>query len=78
MKRKLFFLLPLAVCIYAASQEPVAVYTFTCTGNASQRVGPCPQGGRPISLIQGSDSNFYGAAQVSSEQPEATGARFSR
>jgi uncharacterized repeat protein (TIGR03803 family) len=49
-----------------AANTPVPAYTFICNGNAS-RMGPCPQGGRPNSLIQGSDGNFYGAAQVTME-----------
>jgi uncharacterized repeat protein (TIGR03803 family) len=53
--------------ISAAAQQPVAVYTFECTGNAFERSGSCPQGGRPDSLLQGSDGNFYGTAQVSNE-----------
>ena len=57
----------LAISISAAAQQPVAVYTFECTGNAFERSGSCPQGGRPDSLLQGSDGNFYGTAQVSNE-----------
>jgi len=57
----------LASSAYAASPQPVAVYTFTCNGNAFERIGSCPDGGRPDSLIQGSDGNFYGAAQDSME-----------
>jgi uncharacterized repeat protein (TIGR03803 family) len=70
----------LALCIFLvlptifayASSQPVVAYTFTCTGNAVERMGPCPQGGRPNVLIQGADGNFYGTAQVSNEgnQPE--------
>jgi uncharacterized repeat protein (TIGR03803 family) len=52
---------------YAAGPEFSAVYTFTCNGNPNQRSGACPQGGRPVSIILGSDGNFYGAAQVSME-----------
>jgi uncharacterized repeat protein (TIGR03803 family) len=57
----------LASSAFAASNEPVPVYTFTCTGNAVLRLGSCPSGGRPESLILGSDGNFYGAAQASVE-----------
>jgi|HubBroStandDraft_4_1064222.scaffolds.fasta_scaffold49999_2 uncharacterized repeat protein (TIGR03803 family) len=70
MKGKLLFATVfalLAVTSVAAAQEPTAVYTFTCNGNASERIGNCPQGGRPDSLIQASDGNFYGAAQDSME-----------
>jgi hypothetical protein len=57
----------LASSAIAANPKPVAIYTFTCNGNPSQRTGRCPEGGRPDSLIEGSDGNFYGAAQVSME-----------
>src|SRR5258708_40349116 len=60
------FLVLLAASAYAASPKPVVVFTFICnsTGLGS---GSCPNGGRPDSLIQGSDGNFYGAAQDSME-----------
>src|SRR5580700_10859477 len=56
----------LAASAYAATPKPVVVFTFICnsTGLGS---GSCPNGGRPDSLIQGSDGNFYGAAQDSME-----------
>ena len=56
---------------YASSLQAVAAYTFTCNGNQNQRSGPCPKGGRPESLILGSDGKFYGAAQVSMEGDSA-------
>jgi uncharacterized repeat protein (TIGR03803 family) len=56
---------------HAANPQPVVVHTFTCNGNALQMQGSCPNGGRPDSLIQGSDGNFYGTAQVSSEGDSA-------
>jgi uncharacterized repeat protein (TIGR03803 family) len=49
-----------AGCALAADQSAPA-YTFVCSGSG---LGPCPNGGRPDSLIIGSDGNFYGAAQV--------------
>lgn len=61
----------LAGSAFAASAQFSALYTFTCTGSQFERSGPCPQGGRPDSLIQGSDGNFYGAAQVSMEGTSA-------
>lgn len=61
------FLSVLATSVSAVGQQPVVAYTFECTGNAFERSGSCPQGGRPDSLIQGSDGNFYGTAQVSNE-----------
>lgn len=70
MKRSLvaflFLTLP-TVSVYAAGPQPVIHHTFECIGNAAERIGTCPQGGRPDSLIQGTDGNFYGAAQDSQE-----------
>jgi uncharacterized repeat protein (TIGR03803 family) len=60
-----FFML-LAASAYAASPKPVVVFTFICTSTGLGS-GSCPNGGRPDSLIQGSDGNFYGAAQDSME-----------
>lgn len=37
-----------------AANQPKAVFTFVC----NSRSGICPNGGRPDSLIQGSDGNF--------------------
>jgi uncharacterized repeat protein (TIGR03803 family) len=51
----------------AASPQPVVAFTFACIGTPAARTGSCPDGGRPGALIQGSDGNFYGTAQVSSE-----------
>jgi sugar lactone lactonase YvrE len=70
MKEKLPLLMLfalLASSAIAANPKPVTVYTFLCNGDQSQREGRCPDGGRPDSLIQGSDGSFYGAAQVSVE-----------
>jgi uncharacterized repeat protein (TIGR03803 family) len=68
MKRKCFlaglFAL-LASSALGSGPQPVVVYTFICNG--SQRIGPCPDGGIPYSLLLGSDGSFYGNAQVSSE-----------
>jgi uncharacterized repeat protein (TIGR03803 family) len=63
----------LAGSAFAANPQPVVVYTFTCKGSPTQRVGPCPNGGIPYSLLQASDGNFYGNAQVSSEGESDTG-----
>lgn len=49
---------------FAGNPAPVPAYTFICTGNGQ---GPCPNGAQPASLIQGSDGNFYGTAQVTTE-----------
>ena len=57
----------LAGSAYGASSQPVVAFTFVCTTNQFQGSGPCPKGGRPGPLVQGSDGNFYGTAQVSSE-----------
>ena len=69
MKVKFLFVVVIALLAgsaYGASQ-PVVGFTFVCNTTQSQGTGPCPQGGRPGGLIQGSDGNFYGTAQVSSE-----------
>jgi uncharacterized repeat protein (TIGR03803 family) len=73
MKSTVYFfaVLFLAVFADAASTKPVVVTTFLCNGNSFLRIGSCPNGGRPISLIQASDGNFYGAAQVSMEGSSA-------
>ena len=65
-KLTLVALLVLLACSagYAAGPQPVVAFTFVCTGSFQ---GPCPNGGRPDSLIQGSDGNFYGNAQDSME-----------
>ena len=68
MKRTLPFAVLFALfagSAFAANPQPVAVYTFTCNGNALLEEGPCPNGANPGALIQGSDGNFYGTAQVS-------------
>ena len=72
MSHKVLVALSLALLLgpaaaQAANPQPVAVATFACTGNKAQRVGLCPHGGEPTSLIQGSDGNFYGTTFVSSE-----------
>jgi uncharacterized repeat protein (TIGR03803 family) len=66
IKLSIAFLLTPAAAL-ASTPEPVAIYTFTCTGNAELRIGPCPQGGRPGYLIQGANGTFYGTTQISSE-----------
>ena len=54
-----------------AANNPVPVHTFTCNGSAFERSGPCPEGGRAGYITLGTDGNFYGAAQVSSEGSSA-------
>jgi uncharacterized repeat protein (TIGR03803 family) len=74
MKAKLsvvVFIALLASSAYAGTPQFKAVRTFLCTGSPFERSGPCPKGGRPDALIQGSDGNFYGAAQVSGEGSSA-------
>ena len=57
----------IAVSAYAAGTPPVVAFTFACNGNPVERNGACPKGGRPDSLVQGANGNFYGTAQVSME-----------
>src|SRR5579863_9898316 len=58
--------LPLAVTALAQSSGTInQLFAFTCTTGASGET--CPQGGRPDLIIQASDGNFYGAAQVTDE-----------
>jgi uncharacterized repeat protein (TIGR03803 family) len=73
MTRNLLWAALLVLCAtFAVAANPAtAVYTFTCKGNQQLRIGSCPQGGRPDALIQGSDGNFYGAAQDSMEGSSA-------
>jgi|HubBroStandDraft_1064217.scaffolds.fasta_scaffold75210_1 uncharacterized repeat protein (TIGR03803 family) len=52
----------IALALDAAGQEPVAIHTFAC--NSQQFQGGCPNGGAPQPIIQGSDGNFYGVAEV--------------
>src|ERR1700716_323135 len=72
MKGKLLFVVLflfalLAGSAYGAGPQPVVTFTFVCNNGPFQGSGPCPKGGRPGPLIQGSDGNFYGTSQVSSE-----------
>jgi uncharacterized repeat protein (TIGR03803 family) len=60
-----FVFVLLAGLAFAANPQSTAVHTFLCNGHF---LGPCPNGGRPDSLIQGSDGNFYGASQVTFEE----------
>lgn len=73
MKSKLFLLaLPALITLSAyAATQPVVAYTFECKTGSFQGVGTCSQGGRPDFFIRGSDGNFYGTAQVSSEGTSA-------
>ena len=69
MKGKLALVICLALSVpaFAGSKPPVAVVTFACHGNVGERIGACPDGGRPDSIIQSSDGKFYGTAEVSIE-----------
>lgn len=64
----LFVLVAGVAAANAATDQAVPIFTFSCTGNLFNRIGPCPDGGEPAFLIQGSDGNFYGTTFVSSEQ----------
>jgi uncharacterized repeat protein (TIGR03803 family) len=61
------FVLALSVAVTAHAQSSGTIdqlFAFTCISGG---VETCPQGGRPDLIIQASDGNFYGAAQVSEE-----------
>ena len=63
----------LASCICAVGQNPAAVYTFQCGISNNY----CPNGAEADSIMQGSDGNFYGTAQVTSEISYSGGSVFS-
>jgi hypothetical protein len=59
--------LSLAGTARAQSSETInQLFAFTCSGGIIG-VDKCPQGGRPNVIIQASDGNFYGAAEVTEE-----------
>jgi len=61
------FVLGLSLAVTAHAQGSGTIdqlFAFTCISGS---VETCPQGGRPNLIIQASDGNFYGAAQVSEE-----------
>ena len=67
MRRRLWALVWAALCVssaYAGNPRAAVAASFICNGTTS---GPCPQGGNPNSLIQGSDGNFYGTATNSGD-----------
>jgi uncharacterized repeat protein (TIGR03803 family) len=58
--------LSLAVTARAQSSGTInQLFAFTCT--TGTRSDTCPQGARPDIILQASDGNFYGAAQVTDE-----------
>jgi uncharacterized repeat protein (TIGR03803 family) len=62
------FVLGLSLAVTARAQSSGTIdqlFAFTCTRGISGET--CPQGGRPDLIIQASDGNFYGAAQVTDE-----------
>jgi len=62
------FVLGLSLAVTARAQSTGTIdqlFAFTCMSGASGET--CPQGGRPDLIIQASDGNFYGAAQVTDE-----------
>lgn len=65
------FIALLACCAYAEGQQVTAVHSFVCRN--PQNTGPCPQGGNPSSLIQGSDGNFYGTAERTGQAQAGSG-----
>ena len=62
------FVLGFSLAVTARAQSSGTIdqlFAFTCIGGASGET--CPQGGRPDLIIQASDGNFSGAAQVTDE-----------
>jgi uncharacterized repeat protein (TIGR03803 family) len=62
------FILGLSLAVTARAQSPGTInqlFAFTCTSGVSRDT--CSQGGRPDIILQASDGNFYGAAQVTDE-----------
>jgi uncharacterized repeat protein (TIGR03803 family) len=60
--------LGLSLAVTARAQRSGTIdqlFAFTCTSGVSSET--CPHGGRPDLIIQASDGNFYGAAQVTDE-----------
>ena len=57
--------LGLSLAVTARAQTINQLFAFTCTRGATSDT--CPQGARPDIVIQASDGNFYGAAQVTDE-----------
>src|SRR4029077_5350596 len=49
-----------------SSENNKQLFSFSCSGGIIG-VDKCPQGGRPDVIMQASDGNFYGAAQVTDE-----------
>src|SRR5580692_2281303 len=57
--------LGLSLAVTARAQTINQLFAFTCTKGVSSDT--CPEGARPDIILQASDGNFYGAAQVSDE-----------
>jgi uncharacterized repeat protein (TIGR03803 family) len=70
MKSQVAFALLFGLClgptVYAANPRPVPVYTFICKGTLASGA-TCSNGGRPNTMLQGSDGAFYGTAWDSQE-----------
>jgi len=73
-------LLVIALAVFTAGQaahagnsQPKPLYTFLCTGNVEFRVGKCPQGGGPNSLLEGSDNKLYGTGLYSKSETQPQG-----
>jgi len=55
----------LSLAATAHAQTINQLFAFTCTSGVGSAT--CPQGARPDIILQASDGNFYGAAQVTDE-----------
>jgi uncharacterized repeat protein (TIGR03803 family) len=67
MKISLALILGLSLAAAAQAQTGIInqLFAFTCAGGIGNET--CPQGARPDLIIQASDGNFYGGAQVTDE-----------
>jgi uncharacterized repeat protein (TIGR03803 family) len=67
MKTTLAAILALSLAAAAEAQTGTInqLFAFTCGGGIGSQT--CPQGARPDLIIQASDGNFYGGAQVTDE-----------
>jgi len=61
----MIFVFGLSLAVTARAQTINQLFAFTCTSGINSDT--CPQGARPDIILQASDGNYYGAAQVTDE-----------